>query len=458
MTNTLVALATAMALGVGLAPPVFAQDAQPGAATEGQRDVSKRPEVGPKGTTYQLTIPKQGKMIADAVFYCWMPDSVGTVRCVIVHLHGCTREGDAEHMVNDLQWKALAKKWNAVFVAPRFTTGTNQTCVNWYNPDNGSARVFLEMLDDLSRRAAHPEIKTAPWALWGHSGGSIWITAMTGKYPERVAAAVAQSAATEISNIDAALKVPILHHNGRQDVAHNDTLFLNGRKKGAIWAHAINPDTQSNMDGHQCHDLRFLAIPWLDACLAMRLPQPGQSKLRDIDASSAWLGDKTTKAIAPAASFAGDKLEACWFPNRTLAEKWVEYMEKGTITDTTPPPAPYGLSGSYANRRMTLNWNAEADLESGIKTFIIYRNGSLMQILRYSNVTKYSSTMGYQRWNDGDHPSPSPAPEMTFTDTDVDDAGTYVYEVSCINWSDVTGPRSAPLTLRRGQVTAGKSP
>ena len=138
---------------------------------------------------------------------------------------------------------------------------------------------------------------------------------MIGKYPERVAAAVAQSAGKDVSNVDAALKVPVLHHNGRQDVAHNDTLFLNARKRGALWAHAINPDTQTNMDGHQCHDLRFIAIPWLDACLALRLGKPGEAKLREVDTTGAWLGDKATKAIAPEASYSGNKLEACWFPN-----------------------------------------------------------------------------------------------------------------------------------------------
>ena len=455
MKTTRRALAAAMVLGIGMASLAGAQRGRPG---PGGPASSGDPNAGPKGTLHELTLPKQGKMIADGKFYCWIPENVGTVRCIIVHLHGCTREGDALAVANDLQWRTLAKKWHGVLVAPSFTTGSNATCQNWCNAENGSGQVFLEMLDKLAERAGHPEIKTAPWALWGHSGGSIWVTAMTGKYPERVAAAVAQSAATDISNVEAALKVPVLNHNGRQDLAHNERQFRAGRKKGAIWAHAINPDTQSPMDGHQCHDLRFLAIPWLDVCLALRLAQPGETKLRDIDASTGWLGDKATKAIAPASSFTGDKSEACWFPNRTLAEKWVQYMEKGTIIDTTPPPAPSELTGTYANKRMTLHWNSEADLESGIKTFIIYRNGGLMQILRYNNVTKYSPTMGYQRWNDGDHASPSPAPAMTFVDTDVDDAETYVYEVSTVNWSDVSGPRSPAVTLRRGEVIQGIAP
>ncbi len=112
-------------------------------------------------------------MIADGVFECWVPENVGTVRCVIVHLHGCTRERDAKPLMSDLQWKTLAKKWNAAFVCPSFNTGTgNQTCSNWSDKDNGSEAVFLAALDKLAETAKQPEIKTVPWVLWGHSGGA----------------------------------------------------------------------------------------------------------------------------------------------------------------------------------------------------------------------------------------------------------------------------------------------
>jgi predicted esterase len=409
-------------------------------------------ETGHDGTIYQLTLPKQGNMIDEANFYCWIPENVKTIRCILVHLHGCTREGDAKYMMDDLQWKALAKKWDAAFIAPSFNSGGNAgVCANWYNIENGSGNVFLAMLDTLARRTGHSEIKVVPWAFWGHSGGAIWITAMTGKYPERVAVAVAQSGYTDIADNNAALDVPILHHNGRQDILHNQDQVMKGRKAGALWAHAINPNTLSNMDGHQCHDMRLLAIPWLDVCLAARLPEPGKTELKKMDASSGWLGINSTKVIIAQKDFKGDKSETSWFPNKILAEKWAEYMEKGTITDSTPPPAPYNLNGVHTNGQVTLTWDTEPDLYSGIQTFIIYRNGSLIQTIRYTNVTKYSSTMGYQRWNDGDQPSPSPAPEMTFTDTDVNEHDTYIYEVCTVNWSNISSSKSQSFIIKGKQ-------
>ena len=167
----------------------------------------------------------------------------------------CTmREGDAWQMMYDVQWRELARKWHAVLLAPKFITGAgnSKTCMNWYNPNNGTDEVFLEMLNTLAGKAGHPEIKTVPWALWGHSGGSIWVTSMTGRHPERVAVTVAQACGVDISDIPATLKIPILHHNGIQDLCYNNvTLFAKGRRKGALWMHAVNPVVASAMDGHQ---------------------------------------------------------------------------------------------------------------------------------------------------------------------------------------------------------------
>jgi hypothetical protein len=424
--------------------------------------------AGPKGTVYHFTVPKQLNMLKDANYYCWLPESVATLRCIIVHQHGCTREGDAPSMMNDLQWLTLAKKWHAAFIAPSLYTdvpGTSAHCNNWNDINNGSGNTFLAVLDTLARRSSHTEILTIPWALWGHSGGSMWATGMLGKYPDRVAVVIAEACGTDVSGVAAALKVPVLHHNGIQDLCYNDVYFANGRKKGALWAHAINPNiiwvsNPSNqpptVQGHAPRDLRMIAIPWIDLSLTSRLPaQVGGSQLRDMDTSNAWLGDTGTRVIASAATFTGNKLIACWFPNQYFAKLWKEYMANGTIKDSTLPPAPYNLTGTYATRQMRLNWDADADLETGIKTFIIYRNGSVLQTLQWPNApaTLFTTVKGFQRWEDGDQPDPSPAPNMTFTDANVTDTGTYSYQVTTVNWSDVEGARSNTLTLRRGLVT-----
>jgi hypothetical protein len=428
--------------------------------------------AGPKGSMYRFTVPKQGSMYADGTYYCWLPESTTAVRCVIVHHHGCTREGDAQQVVNDVQWLTLVKKWRAVFVVPSMVTGApgsgSSQCNNWFDINNGSGNVFLAALDTLASRCGHPEIRTIPWALWGHSGGSLWITAMTGKYPDRVAVAVAEAGSVEMANVPGALKVPILHHNGKKDMIYNDVQFANGRAKGALWAHAINPNLlwvngptpaqsgwSTEVYGHAPHDLRMIAIPWIDICLESRLPdQAGQSLLKSMDTSGAWYGDTGTRTITSAASFTGNKTAACWFPNRYCAQKWKEYMASGTLNDSTPPPAPYDLAGTYGNKQIALKWDADADLETGIKTFVIYRNGTVLTTLQYTTTTLFTASKGFQRWDDGDNANPSPAPAMTFTDNTVTDTGTYLYQVSTVNWSDFAGEKSAALALKRGLVTS----
>ena len=423
--------------------------------------------AGPRGTKYQITVPKQGVLIADPVYYCWLPESVTTYRCVIVHHHGCGREGDGPLMSGDVQWTTLAKKWHAVFIGPSMSTGSD--CQNWIQPGNGSGNAFVAALDSLARRSNHPEIRTIPWALWGHSGGSLWTTSMATLYSNRIVVAVAQAGSAEMSNSPGALKIPILHCNGQTDAIYNTVPFVNGRAKGALWTHAVNPHPQTANNtpgdlagqGHACHDVRMIAIPWMDYALTSRLPdRAGDSVLKDMDTMGAWLGDTLTYAIASAATFAGNKLKACWFPNQAFAKMWAEYMKNGTLKDSTPvAPAPYHLTGTYSNRQITLNWDADADLEAGIKTFTIYRNGSALQTIQYPNApaTFFTLVKGFQCWDYGDQPNPVTPPNMTFTDATVSDTGTYLYQVSTVNWSDVAGPKSAPIALNRGQVSGIKA-
>jgi hypothetical protein len=428
--------------------------------------------AGPQGTVIQFSLPKQGSMYADPTYYCWIPKDVTTLRAVIVHQHGCTREGDAQQMMGDVQWLSLAKKWNAAFIAPKLITGGpndgSTKCGNWNNIENGSGNTFLAALDTLARRSNHPEIKTIPWALWGHSGGSMWITSMSGKYPARVAVGIAEACGNEISGVTAALGIPILHHNGLKDMCYNDVIYANGRKKGALWAHAVNPDYLwvngpkpeqtgwgPEVYGHAPHDLRMIAIPWIEAGLTARLPaEAGSAQLKAMDTSAAWLGDTASHAVAAQAAFAGNKLAAAWLPNEAFANLWKEYMGSGTIKDKTQPPAPYGLAGTYANKQMKLTWNADADLETGIKTFIVYRNGAVLATLQYTASTLFTAAKGYQRWDDGDNPNPSAPPAMTYTDNNLSDAETYAYQVATVNWSDLAGAKSETLTLNKGQVVS----
>jgi pimeloyl-ACP methyl ester carboxylesterase len=416
--------------------------------------------AGPKGTILSFTIPDKYQMNSPAQYFCWVPDGTDPIRCVIVHQHGCGIEGDATLMPNDVQWTTFAKKWHAAFVSPMMQSVSITACRAWFDINNGSGKAFLQMLDTLGKRTKHPEISRVPWALWGHSGGAYWVMDMERTFPSRIAGIVAVSWGVDISNVPATYRIPLLLANSKVDIAPTDEFYNPLRPKGALCAHAVNPNPTQTDEGHHVHDVRMLAIPWLDYALESRLPlTAGDSALRPMDTSNAWLGDQTTMAISSSAAFTGNKLSQCWLPNRTFADMWVQYMKKGTLTDSTPPPAPYNLTGTYASGKLTLKWDADADMQTGIKTFIVYRNGTLFRTLKYPTVTAFSSIPGYQRWEIIDAPNPTPAPAMTCADSTIaaSDTGTYSYQMSTVNWSDVSGPKSEAIVLKQGMVTSVKS-
>jgi hypothetical protein len=63
--------------------------------------------------------------------------------------------------------------------------------------------------------------------------------------------------------------------------------FRDYRAQGAPIGFAPDPRT-----GHECGDSRYLAIPFLDACLAMRLPAPDSEDQTPTPVNNrhAWLG------------------------------------------------------------------------------------------------------------------------------------------------------------------------
>jgi chitodextrinase len=92
-----------------------------------------------------------------------------------------------------------------------------------------------------------------------------------------------------------------------------------------------------------------------------------------------------------------------------------------TLPDQTPPPAPGGLSAiATSSTRIALQWNSVSDPESGIRTYRVYRDGTLIDS---STTTSYAD--------------PGRVPGTTYT-----------YEVSAVNGADLEGPRSEPASVR----------
>lgn len=394
---------------------------------------------------------KPGELSFAVKYTVWIPQDVETLRGVIVHQHGCG-EGSCKSGLTgawDLHWQALAKKHECALMAPSYEQPQDADCQLWCDPRNGSDAAFQKSLVDLGKMSGHPELATVPWALWGHSGGGHWAGGMTLLHPDRVAAAWLRSGVPlvepnpdrptikpyPLSKGHAAFQVPIMCNPGTKEGVTvkegrfskvwpaNESFLTAMRSRHALIGVAIDP-----LSAHECGNQRYLAIPWLDACLTARLPQKNGGDLRAMSKKNAWLSDGFLgKEAVPAKEFSGDKSTSIWLPDEAIAKKWMSYVKDTNIPDTTPPPTPTDVEVKDG----ALTWTAEADLESGIAKFIIERDGEVLAEIPDKNENRYGRLI-FQGLQYSDTPA-QPLVEMRYTDTTAEAGKTHNYRVISVN-------------------------
>jgi pimeloyl-ACP methyl ester carboxylesterase len=397
-----------------------------------------------------------GELIFAVNYTIWIPPQVTQLRGVIVHQHGCG-EGSCKSGLTgayDLHWQALARKHDCALLAPSYEQPESADCQKWCDPRNGSSDAFEQCLRDLAARTGHTELASVPWALWGHSGGGHWAGGMVLLHPQRVAAAWLRSGVpllkpnpdrAEIQTHmlpEAALGVPLMLNPGTKEGVTvkegrfagvwpaNEAFFHELRGRGGLIGVAVDPLTS-----HECGNQRYLAIPWLDACLAARLPERAGEPLRSMPAEGAWLAAITGNTAVPAAEFDGDPLQAAWLPGEAIARAWMQYVTDTAVADVTPPPAPTNVR----LRGDQLSWQAEADLESGLAGFLIERDGSFLANLPEQGKNPFGRPL-FQNLQYSDTPT-QPLVPLQFTDTSPDPGKQHVYRVIAIN---TVGLKSEP--------------
>lgn len=390
----------------------------------------------------------------------WIPEDVKTIRGIIVHQHGAgtTASIEGSTAAYDLHWQALAKKWDCALLGPSYHVQNEKIDLSpgaselWFDPRNGSEKTFLKALGEFAAKSGHAELETVPWALWGHSGGGIWSDVMTTLHPERVVAVWLRSGSAAMfrthpefpqPQVPAAVySIPMMANPGAKEKSStipdvkgkekgpwlgNLATFREFRAHGAFIGFAPDPRT-----GHECGDSRYLAIPFFDACLAMRLPDKGSrdQTLKPVDTSKAWLAPVLGEEAKPAAEFKGNPDEAVWLPNETVAKAWMEYVKTGATSDTTPPPAPFNVRVS-ADQSAEIRWSAEADFESGIGGFIVMRDGQELARVPEKPVGKFGRPL-FQSMTYHDTPG-QPMPEMRYVDTSTKPGEKHTYAVVTVN-------------------------
>ena len=380
-----------------------------------------------------------GELTFPVNYTIWIPKDVKNLRGVIVHQHGCG-EGSCKSGLTgayDLHWQALAKKHDCALLAPSYEQPEKGDCQMWCDPRNGSSAAFQKCLIDLGAKSGHPELSKLPWALWGHSGGGHWAGGMVLMHPERVAAAWLRSgvpllkANAERSTIkahtlpDAALKVPVMCNPGTKEGvtvkdsrfggvwAANETFFNEVRSKGGLISVAVDP-----LSSHECGNQRYLAIIWLDACLSARLPKIATAQLNAMPTDQVWLAPITGSEA-----------------NEAIAKSWMQYVKDTLVIDSTPPSAPTNLQV----KGNELNWEAEADLESGLASFIIERDGKFLANLPETGKNPFGRPI-FQNLQYSDTPS-QPLVPMKYTDTKAEAGKKHTYRVITVN---TAGLKSKP--------------
>lgn len=393
-----------------------------------------------------------GGLSVEAAFYLWVPPKVKRVRAVIVHQHGCGdgAEKAGETAALDAHWRALAARHDAALLAPHYQArGAN--CRLWCDPRNGSGAVFLRALSDLAQASGHPELAEAPWCLWGHSGGGFWASLMLERHAERIVAVFCRSGTAanawhkkeipEPRYPDAAFQLPIILNPGLKERGDkqfdgawttSERFFDLFRQRGAPIAFAPDP-----LASHECRNSRVLAIPLFDAALRLRLPG-ANSALQTVAIGKGYWGDWESGDIESARNGRADR---GWLPDLVTARAFSEYVKTGARSDRTPPTsAPVITSIAREAGGVAIAWEAEADLESGLRQFAIYRDGKRLGLYPETVASK----TGYAQFQPiSYHDTPAPnSPPMRFLDAGAAVGSRPRYAVATINGAGLEGPRS----------------
>jgi hypothetical protein len=129
------------------------------------------------------------------------------------------------------------------------------------------------------------------------------------------------------------------------------------RGKGGLIGVAVDPLT-----AHECGNSRYMAIPWLDACLSVRLPKNSGDPMNAMPTKGAWLAPLLGTEAVSCREICRRCEQGRLAAERGHRKAWMQFVKDTQIPDTTPPPAPTNVRVNGSE----LAWDAEADLESGL--------------------------------------------------------------------------------------------
>ena len=117
-------------------------------------------------------------------------------------------------------------------------------------------------------------------------------------------------------------------------------------------------------------------------------------------------------------------------------------MSTGFVADETPPPSPTDLEAAATDGGVALTWSAVADLESGLRQFVVERDGRAIGRVPESPSDPEGRPL-FQGLSYHDTPEPTP-PALRFVDPAPPADRPASYRVIAVNGAGLESSPSAP--------------
>ncbi len=301
------------------------------------------------GKLYSTRVPASDEpLVAESKYSLWIPIDTPVVRTIFA----INQRGAGKHLFyKDREWRAMAARNAAAMMYCQFEAHEVR--------NNGYGLSMLAACDQFAEELNRPELKHAPFILWGHSMGGRVAQDFARFKPSRMLAfhlGLRANPSTKefMEEKEDAAKVPGLYLMGENDTTPTDIRehFVHARKRDAPRAWILLPgqthwpkgmgfhEDKTTLDDWRAWAANDIVIPWTEAIIARRFPnqadpRKGPIKLIDISIEDGWMGDVTSGRVAPSPTYQGNKAEASWFPNEVVANAWVDYSRFEQQTTTT---------------------------------------------------------------------------------------------------------------------------
>lgn len=277
-------------------------------------------------------------LVAQCDYSLWIPEDTPIVKFVFV----INMRAAGKHLFyQDLEWRALASKNAAAIMYCKFEAHGVR--------ENGYGLSIMAACDQFADELDRPELKHAPFVLWGHSMGGRVAQDFVRFRPSRVLAfhiGLRGNPSDEefMDEEPDAMRVPGLYLMGEEDKKPRDIRahFLRARKQGSprawIWLPGQDHwpkgmgfrEDNTTPEDWRAWVANDIVIPWTDEMIKLRLPKnadprEGPVKLLEINSKRGWLGNIQSGQIAPSKKFLGSKSDASWFPSEEVAKAWVDF-------------------------------------------------------------------------------------------------------------------------------------